>query len=146
MHARFSGLRRKGEWFDFSSEMLTIEVPDDLPEPEKRQFKSETRQALFEAIRDDFAYMRNAAENLAAAANSRVRSAHNWLSGRNSLDASALIHLLAASPAVARAVDDLIAEKRLKSGMAQRETLFADFHNSPSSAPAIRAARAEWRR
>lgn len=70
------------------------------------------KEALLEVIGREFRPLRFAQEMLARASGKTPRAARNWLDGRCTPDAEALIELMASCNSIADEVERLVAERR----------------------------------
>jgi len=70
------------------------------------------RESLLEAICREFRPLRFAQELLARASGRTPRAARNWLDGRCTPDAEALIELMASCNSIADEVNALVAERK----------------------------------
>jgi Cys-tRNA synthase (O-phospho-L-seryl-tRNA:Cys-tRNA synthase) len=68
--------------------------------------------AVFQAIRREYAPLRNAAKLLARDAGTTPRTAENWLAGTHAPNGEKLVNLMAACPDVAEEVNRLVEERR----------------------------------
>lgn len=130
VHRYFAGARCHGEWFQFTPEMMTIQIPEEFQVdsdadtkivPARYDINVEKR--IQESIKDIYAHLRGADKIVASDANVLSRTARNWLSEANMPSAAALIHMLAANAAFRTSIYSLIKDLREHREIGSREAV-----------------------
>lgn len=117
VHKQFAELRCHGEWFKFTPEMMTIQIPEEFQSdsdatdkigPVKYGINVEER--LQSSMKSTYAHLRGADKIVATDANVLPRTARNWLAEVNMPSAGALIHMLSANEEFRSSIYTLIDE------------------------------------
>lgn len=117
VHKQFADLRCHGEWFKFSPEMMSIEIPPEFQSDSDVtdkvapiEYAIDVEGSLRGAMKEAYAHLRGADKAVAADANVLQRTARNWLAEVNMPSASALIYLLSANDVFRASVYSLVDE------------------------------------